>query len=521
MRQWRLAGLSALILVFAGAATAAPKEGTEHVLRVRTLGDPLTLDWNRAFTPVESILVRNLMEGLVAIGPKMKVEPALARKWTVNPGGTIYTFQLRDDVVWSDGAPLKAQQFVDSWKRLLSPEFQASYAYLLFDIVNAEAFHTGKISDFKEVGVKALDDHTLQVKLRAPVAYWLWIPTFWCTFPIRQDIISRVGFNWDKPGYMINLGPYLLDSYEPHRNVVLKRNPRYYGKRGNVERIVSALIEDESTAIRMYYDNQLDFMTRLSVEAAHLHGRTDFKQWPEARIAHLDFNPNQEPTSDVRLRRAIAMAIDKTKLARLLEGASAPASTFVPPGIMGYAKQGGLAYDPKKAHAIMEEAGYYKKALPTLELVVAGYNDEVLAANFIAEELKNNLGLNVQITKYEPKQFYSPMVSFGGFAMLLNRWTADFPDPDNFYSIFLAGAGNNRVGWKNSKYDELVVAARGLSDAKLRAQAYAKANRLLTENDAVAVPLYYGRNCALIRPGIKGFEPTPTNSYLFKDFSIR
>ena len=490
------------------------------VLRIRTLGDPLTLDWNRAYTPVESILIRNLMEGLVSIGPKMTVVPATASHWDISKDGKTYTFHLRKDVKWSDGVPLKAQQYVDSWRRLLTPSFNASYAYLLDGVEGAREFHEGKLVSFAAVGVHALDDLTLQVRLRAPIAFWLWIPTFWSTFPIRQDLIDKTGPGWDKAGTLVTLGPFTYERYEPHHNIVLARNPGYYGKRGNVEQVYAALVEDENAAIGLYEDHQLDFITRLAVESGKLKGRADFVRWPEARIMHLDFNPAQASVADVRVRRAIAMALDRGKLAHLLEGASGPATSFVTPGIMGYSPDAGFVFEPARARELLEKSGFSNLRSTELELIVAGYNDDVLTANFIAEELHKYLGLNIKIQKLEPKQFYSPAVTLGGFAMLLNRWTADFPDPDNFFSIFLSQSGNNRVGWKDAAYDEAVTAARTITNTGKREKAYRAVHKQLVEDGVIAVPLYYGRNCALVRYGIKGFAPTPTNSYLFKDFSL-
>jgi len=149
-------------------------------------GEPETLDWSLAHTAIETHLMMNLMDGLVAIEPDLKVTPQLAESWKVSADHKTYTFKLRKGVVWSDGVPLVAQQFVDSWKRLLTRSTGASYAYFLYDLVGAEDFHKGKITDFTQVGVKALDDQTLQVKLSHPTPYWIYIPTFWVTFPMRK-----------------------------------------------------------------------------------------------------------------------------------------------------------------------------------------------------------------------------------------------------------------------------------------------------------------------------------------------
>lgn len=491
-----------------------------NVLRLRTLGDPLTFDWNRAFTPIEATLIRNMMEGLVAIGPKMNVMPALAQRWQISLDQKRYTFYLRKDVKWTDGKQLKAQDFVQSWKRLLSPDFSANYAYLLFDIVNAEAFSQGKIKDFSAVGVKALNDFTLEVQLRSPIAYWIWLPTFWSTFPIRHDLIQKHGPQWSAPEHLVTLGAYALKTYEPNRKVILKKNPSYYGIQGNIDEISAALVTDDATAIRMYNADQLDFITQISSnEAKKLQKRKDFQRWPEAKTLHLNFNPNQGPTSDVKLRKAIAMAIDREKLSKVIISAYEAADSFIPPGLLSHSNTKSLATDVRKAQLLLKESPQ-KKANLTLDLVTVEYTDEIMVAQFIQSELKKNLGLTVRIHTYSPKQFYSPLVSLSGFSMILNRWTADYPDADNFYSIFLSHSGNNRVRWKNPKYDELILTARSLAGQREREKLYIQAHHILTQTEAVALPLYYGKNGALVRPTIEGFRPTPTNSYLFKDFYL-
>ena len=183
---------------------------------------------------------------------------------------------------------------------------------------------------------------------------------------------------------------------------------------------------------------------------------------------------------------------------------------------MGYEAVGGQPLDIEKARVLLAQAGFGAGKL-SLELIVSAYSDDVIAGEFIAEELRRNLNATVTVRKYEAKTFYSPLLTMGTYSMILNRWTADYPDPDNFYSIFLSGSGNNRVGWKSTEYDDVVLGARGILDSHKRARAYAQAEQLLVDESVIVVPLFYGRNCALVRKGVKGFQPTPTNSYLFKD----
>ncbi len=171
------------------AGGSAWAQGGKATFNFRLTGDPETLDWNRAHTAMETFLLMNLMDGLVAFDSKLKVVPALAKTWTRSDDGKTYTFKLREDVKWEDGVRLTAKDFVHSWKRLLSPTTAASYAYLLFDIEGAENFNKGTLKDFGQVGIKAPDDFTFQVKLTRAVAHWIQIPTFWVTFPLREDVV--------------------------------------------------------------------------------------------------------------------------------------------------------------------------------------------------------------------------------------------------------------------------------------------------------------------------------------------
>ena len=237
-------------LVFGGADSFGDESPRTFTFRIRD--EPETLDWNRAHTAVEAYILMNLMEGLVTYEGSSTVAPALAQSWDISPDGKVYTFKIRPGVKWSDGVPLKAQDFVYSWRRLLSPLTAASYAYLLFDIEGAEKFNQGKLLDFDQVGIKALDDLTFQVKLTHPVAHWIYIPGFWVTFPMRKDIIEKYDAGWESPGRMVNLGPYSLVSHDIDSKVVLKSNPNYYRDRGNVDQIVALMMKDDSEALTAY-----------------------------------------------------------------------------------------------------------------------------------------------------------------------------------------------------------------------------------------------------------------------------
>ena len=353
---------------------------------------------------------------------------------------------------------LKAQQFVDSWRRLLAPETNAKYASILFDVEGAESFHKGDNKDFGRVGVKALDELTLQVKLRVSVPSWYWIPSFYGTFPVRQDLINARGKDWDKAGAIATVGPFVLKSHDPLRSVVLERNPHYRGHRGNLDEIAIALVSDDSMALKMYEDGQIDLLPKLaSLERTRMRKRKDFRTWPDMRVIHLRLNTAHGPTANANLRRAIALGIDRSKLSKLFEGAFQPAGSLVPPGLPAYSQKAGHTFNLERARAELKKSGFDPAKLPPLDLLSPSFDDQVILAQFIQDELRRNLGLNVRIHILEPKRYYSPELPNADFAMQINFWGADFPDSDNFYSVFQSDSGLNRYHWADARYDELVA----------------------------------------------------------------
>ncbi len=493
---------------------AVPSAKPVRTFTFRLAGEPETLDWNRAHTTVETYLLMNLMEGLVAFDKDLSVVPALAKSWTRSEDGRVFTFKLREGVKWSDGAPLKAQDFVFSWKRLLSPVTAASYAYFLFDIEGAELFNKGALQDFSEVGIKALDDLTFQVKLARPVAYWLYIPTFWVTFPIRQDVVEKHGEAWSKPGRMVTLGPYSLAEHDLDSKIVLKANPGYYGKKGNLDQITGLIVKDDSTALSLYESGKFDFLTDLStLDLKRLESRADFRRFPYLKVGYLGFTVNKFPLTNVKVRRAIAMSIDKRKIPEILHGGQQPAGSLVPPKVLGHSATMGLPFNPGRAKAEMLGAGFRSDHALRLELVTPNWDKQVTLAQFIQAELKKNLGLEIVIETFDHKTFRAQL-DLHAYPLFEHSWGADYPDPDNFLSIFLSSSGNNRTTWKKESFDERVLVARNLLEPKAREKAYLDAQRMLIEEEAVILPLYYEPNVALVRPRVRGLELNPLN-YLY------
>ena len=493
----------------------------EKIFSMRLIGEPETLDWNIAHTMVETYLLMNLMEGLMTFDG-LKPVASLAERWSKTDDGKTYTFYLKKGVKWSDGVELGANDFVYSWKRLLSPLTAASYAYFLFDIVGAEDFNKGKLKDFNKVGIKALDKYTLQVKLSHPVAYWIYIPTFWVTFPMRQDVIEKNGAYWTKPGRMLTLGPFTLEAYEPDSRIVLRANPNYHGKHGNIDKVIGLVVKDSSTAFKLYETNKLDFLTDIaSTDLKSVKGRSDLKEFPYLKVVYLGLNLIKYPTNNMHLRRALSMAIDKSKIESILGGGQKRATTFVAKDLMGYSSEIGLPFDVKKAKSELALAGVSNTGESlTIELVIANWDKSILLAQFIQSELKKNLGINVIIQPFDHKTFRAQL-DLKIYHMYITSWGADYPDPDNILSVFLSDSGNNRSSFKEEKkYDKPILEARLLQSGSEREKKYLQAQKVLLEDSAAVVPLYYEPNFALIKSRVKGLQINPLNNLYLRDVSV-
>jgi oligopeptide transport system substrate-binding protein len=510
----------------AQASSSPSPVPSEKVLSVRLIGEPETLDWNRAHTPVETFILTNLMEGLVTFDSNMQVSQALAESWNISKDKKTYTFKLRPGVKWSDGVPLKAKDFVYSWKRLLSPATAAAYAYFLFDIVGAESFNKGTIKDFSKVGVKALNDSTLQVKLSHAIPYWIEVPTFWVTFPMRQDVVEKYGEKsghmtssaWTQPGKIVTLGPFLLTEHVYDSKIVLKSNPNYYTSKGNIDRVDFLVIKDDSTALNLYETGRLDCLTDISsVDLKRLAGREDLRSFPYYKTGYIGFVLTKPPLNNVHVRRAISMALDKAQVGRILHGGQMPANSWIPPRMIGHAETLGLPYDVDKAKEELKASG--EDTSKPIELVIPNWDKPLILAQYIQDQLKSSLGLTINIQQFDHKTFRS-QVDMKAFPLFILSWSADFPDPDNFMSVFLSDSGNNRSGWKNSAYDDLVLKARGISDDKVREKVYFEAQRLLLEEDAVVLPLFYEPNMALVRPRVQNLELNPLNYLLLRTVNL-
>ena len=274
-----------------------------QTLRIAVTTEPPTLDWSLATDGVSFNVLTNLMEGLTQYNERLEPIPAIAKRWEFAENGRVITFYLRDDVKWTDGQPVTAQQFEYSWKRLLNPNTAAQYAYFLFDIENAAEYNAGKIKDAGQVGVKALSPTVLQVRLKRPVSYFPSLTTFIVTFPQRRDVIEQHGDHWTDPEHIVTNGPFTLDQWHHEYKLVLGSNPDYYDTPPALKRIIMYVIRNPTTELTLYETGELDMAELPPVAIPHYRTHPEYENLPLLRGYYYGFNVTKPPFDNAKVRR--------------------------------------------------------------------------------------------------------------------------------------------------------------------------------------------------------------------------
>lgn len=491
-----------------GACKPAPQNDGKH-FRVNLGTEPPSLDWSLATDHVSFNVISNLMVGLTEFDKDLKPAPVIARAWEFQDGGKKIVFHLRDDVQWTDGKKVRAQDFEYSWKRLLDPKTASQYAYILFDVANAQEYNEGKLKDPSSVGVQARDDQTLLVTLRHPASYFLAITSFEVTFPQRQDVVEKFGNRWTEPENIVTNGPFRLQSWRHENQIELGANPVFFRGKPNLERVTMYMVNEKTTAVTMFEQGNLDFMDDHSIpplDKPRLSRMPGYKLVPQLRGEYYAFAVERKPFDNPQVRKAFALAIDREVLPKILQGGETPASSWIPPGMLAHNPEIGLKFNPAEARRLLKDAGFPDgKGLPR---IVLGYNtdeEKKLIAEAVQSMWQKHLGVVVTIENQEWKVFLNKLQT-DPFFVFRSGWGADYPDPDNFMKLFTSNSGNNHSRWKNSRYDELLEQAARELDANKRARIYDQAQKILTEVDTAIVPLYWKAEPTMLSPKFTGLE---------------
>lgn len=507
-----------LVRVSAGVALAAMLSGVafaEMVWNRGNSGDPESLDPHKVETVYEAHILRDIFEGLVMQDAKANLIPGAAESWTVSDDGTVYTFKIREDAVWSNGDPVTADDFVYSFQRLENPETAAAYASMLYVIKNAEAVNTGTAKP-EEIGVKAIDPKTLEVTLNAPTPYFLEMLTHQATYPVHRASIEKLGADWIKPGNLVSNGAFTLAEFVPNDRVKIVKNPKFHDADSvKLDAVIYYPTEDRSTAIKRYEAGELDSNDDLPTEQlADLRAKfgDQIRVAPYLGTYYYAVKTDKEPWTNVKLRNAISMAIDRDFLAaKVWANAMIPAYGMVPPGIEGYtsyaASYASMSQIDREDEAVkvLAELGYGPDNPLKMELRYNTSENHKNTAVAIQEQLKP-LGIEVTLVNTDVKTHYAFLEQKGDYDVARAGWIADYKDPESFLGISFSSSGNNYANYNNPKYDELLKkAAAAGGNAADRFKILAEAEKLLVD-EVGNLPLLFYSFKNIVSPKLKGWE---------------
>lgn len=504
MRPRRKWGIAACLLV-ALTACRAP-ESIDRTFRLVLSNEPPTIDWSLATDSVSITVIENLMDGLTRFDAQLQAVPAIAESWEVSDGGRRYLFHLRPNVHWTDGRPVVAADFEYAWKRLLDPKTGSEYAYFLYPVLNAKAYNTGAVTDPALVGVRAVSPARLEVRLEKPLVYFPSLTTFMATFPQRRDVVERFGDRWTDAAHLVTNGPFRLAEWRHEYRLVLTANAGYYGGTPALDRVVMYVVNERTTELTLYETGDLDYAQLPPEAIPSFEGTPEHRRIPILRGYYAGFNVAKPPFTDRRVRQAFSSAIDREEFPRILRGGERATRSWVPPGMLGYEPEVGLGFDPPRARRLLAEAGFPDgRGLPPIDYVYNTGPVNTLVAENLQAQWARNLGVSVRLENLEWK-VYLKRLQQDAPALFRLGWGADYPDPDNFLTLFTAHSGNNHTRWAHPRYDALVAEAAGEPDRERRLALYREAQRILTEDEVPIMPLFAHVQNILLKPRVRGFE---------------
>jgi len=512
--------LTCLALLACGRGESNVVQGNrDGILHFGNGAEPQGLDPHVVTGIPESLIINALFEGLTVKNPHtLESEPGVAQRWDISDDGLTITFHLNPQAKWSNGDLMTAEDYVWSWRRALNPAMGNQYGYMLYPLKNAEAFATGKIQDFSEVGVKALDKHTLQVQLSTPTPYFIQLMDHHSTFALHRPTIEKHGkatdrfTPWTRVENIVSNGAFRLKDWQLNRRLSVEKSDTYWDRdRVKLNGIVFYPTENIASEERMFRVEQLHYTQTIPLEKIPVYRAMEdspYANAPYLGTYYYLLNINEPPLDDVRVRQALSMALDRERLNNtVLHKSNVPAYSITPPGTLGYWPPKVFDHNIEAARKLLAEAGYPDgKGWPGLELTYNTSESHLKIAVALQQMWKDALNIDITLTNQEWK-VYLDSVDQMDFQMARRGWIGDYVDPNNFLDLFLCDGGNNSTGFCDPDYDELIQ--HQAPQAKSRAERYAifhQAETRLMEQMPI-IPIYTYTSNHLIHPSVQGLPP--------------
>lgn len=523
--------LTLILTVFAFGCQKSNNRAKTGELVVHVGSVPETID--PSITGNDFVYPRHVFEGLITKDKDGKNIGGVAEKWDISEDGKTYIFYLRKNAKWSDGKPVTTSDFVYGWQRTADPKTAGKYTSFMGYVKNGGSILSGKMP-VDSLGVKAIDEYTLEVSLESPTAYFIELLTYPLFFPIRKDIVEGSKEDWTlSPKTYIGNGPFVLTDRSKDTQMIIEKNKNYWNAKSVIPNKITFIISsDQMLSIAGVKEGSIDFSNNPpEQEVATLVKEGIGYTLPYIGTFAIGINVTNSLLKDSRVRKALSLAIDRNYLTeKVVMSGQKPATAWVPPGMIDYdgkdfrenggefisLKKEDYAKNVEEAKKLLSEAGYPNgKGFPVLEFKTSNYLPVMQLAEAIQSMWKENLGIDMRMSVME-WAVYQSMRREKDFQIIRTTWIGDYLDPMTFFEIFIGGSSQNYTGYSNKEFDKLIHFAQTTSDRKARMEALHKAEELLVMGEGAAViPIHYSGMAVVANPKLKGVVYTATGVLIF------
>lgn len=506
--------LVAALALGCGAEGRAARRARGEVI-LNCADSPRSLDPGLMTDSFSQRAAMSFIRGLTILDPQGRAQPDLADRWEVSPDGRTYDFHIRPSK-WTNGEAVTADDFVYAWvDRMLNPKFKAEYAYILFYLEGAKDYYEGRLKDRAKVGVEAVAPDHLRVRLAQPAPFFPGMAALFAYYPVCRSA-DRANPKWAlRAESYVGNGPFRMTAYTPGGEIAGVKHDGYWNAAAvGMKKLTMRFIAEESTERLAFENGEIDGTYEVPrPDLTRLTEKDGLRLAPLTSTFYLPLNMKRPIFADVRVRRALALAVDRAAIVKnILRARERPAFSFVPSELYDVPLAPPLAdarFDD--ARRLLADAGYPGGAgFPKLRYLYWTREINRVLAQAIQETWKRELGIEIELENQEFRAAIEK-IDLGDFDLALLYWTADFADPINFLEIFSVSSGTNRAHFNDQEYDALLDRARAEPDPKLRMEKLRAAEQRLMDQLPI-VPLYHATMPYLSAPELEGYDVTPMQS---------
>lgn len=509
--------LTGALLASCGGDPISAREGAEKkIFLVNLATEARYLDLQRCNSVTEHHIMLSLYQGLVCENRNTDtdVEPGMAESWEANADKSVWTFHIRKDAKWSDGVPFTAHDFVWSWRRMLRKELGAQYSEMLFMLKNGKELYDGKVKE-EELGVRAVDDYTLDVTLVGPTPYFLLLACHTSWWPVPRHVIEKYGAicdvmnPWTDEDKLVGNGPFKMKKYLFRQYIQVERNPVYWDAANvKLDGVRFYSIESADVEERLFRRGQLHatYSTPLSKIPDYLKNHPDVaRNYVNCASWYFRINTTRGALKDARVRRALAFALDRSSIIdNVLRARQLPAGGMVPP-MKGYTQVKEFSLNLPEAKRLLAEAGFPDgKGFPQFNILISKNETARQLSEAVQAMWQKNLGISVGVSQQDFTVYLTSQQNLD-YDLSWAGWNADYYDPATFIDMWMTDGGNNNTGWSNKEFDQLLADARQCADAAKRLGILTEAEKILMR-EAPVLPVYFGTRTRLIHPAVKEWQ---------------